>query len=167
MDKQQAIEAHRQAAEALSDIGTTIVHHMQTIRECDRIRDDHELTTFHIYKLYNYAKSLHDCILEIYQITEEQLQEYVAKEERFQRIFELMDLPYKEYLQTPEWQERRLRIIERDGHRCQVCNSPDRLNVHHRDYTRRGYENDADLTTLCQKCHQVFHENSRLVRVKA
>lgn len=88
----------------------------------------------------------------------------IAREARLQ---ELHSMPYHTYLQTPEWKERRLLILERDGYRCQICNSPDRLNVHHRDYTRRGYENDTDLTTLCQGCHQVFHENSRLVRIEA
>jgi len=74
-------------------------------------------------------------------------------------------MPYRDYLRTPEWQERRKRILERDGYHCQVCNASEHLNVHHRDYTRRGYEYDSDLTTLCQDCHQVFHENGRLVKV--
>ncbi len=103
----------------------------------------------------------------IQYVTQEEWDEIVAQEQRKARLEELHTMPYREYLFTPEWQERRRRILERDEYRCQICNSPHRLNVHHRDYSRRGYENDTDLVTLCQGCHQVFHENGRLVRVEA
>lgn len=100
-------------------------------------------------------------------VTQEEWDEIVAQEQHKARLQELHTMPYRDYLLTPEWQATRKRILERDEYRCQICNSPHRLNVHHRDYSRRGYENDTDLTTLCQGCHQVFHENSRLVRVEA
>lgn len=100
-------------------------------------------------------------------ITQEEWDELQAQQKLKARLEELHTMPYPEYLQTPEWQERRLRILERDGYRCQVCNSPKYLNVHHRDYTRRGYEEDSDLTTLCKACHQTFHENGRLIKVEA
>jgi hypothetical protein len=64
---------------------------------------------------------------------------------------------YAEYLASPEWRERRDRAIERAEGRCQLCNSDKRLNVHHRTYERLGYERDADLTVLCEDCHQHFH----------
>src|SRR6266568_2945210 len=163
----QAVEIHREAVEAIVNLGPIIANHIQTIRKCDRIRGDPENTNYHIYQLTHWTESIHELIRFAYQLTEIQVQEIVAREAKIERIIELVELPYKEYLLTPEWQERRQRILKRDGFRCQVCNSPERLNVHHRDYTRRGYENDTDLTTLCQGCHQVFHENSRLVRVEA
>jgi replicative DNA helicase len=74
-----------------------------------------------------------------------------------QRITELKTMPYEEYLQTPEWMERRALMIERAGNRCQVCNSGEDLNVHHRTYERRGNEDPGDLTVLCQQCHAWFH----------
>jgi replicative DNA helicase len=74
-----------------------------------------------------------------------------------QRITELKTMPYEEYLQTPEWTERRALMIERAGNRCQVCNSGEDLNVHHRTYERRGNEGPGDLTVLCQPCHALFH----------
>ena len=85
------------------------------------------------------------------------------------RLAELRAMPYEEYLQTPEWGERRDFMLQQAGNRCQVCNSPEDLNVHHRTYERRGNEEHGDLTVLCQSCHAWFHyrmnEHERLHHV--
>lgn len=103
---------------------------------------------------------------ESFRLTSEQVQEIVEEVEekrRQDRLTYLATMPYKEYLLTPEWQARRLRILERDGYRCQLCNATNTtFNVHHKTYARRGNEDDTDLITLCQDCHSIFHENSRL-----
>ncbi len=78
-----------------------------------------------------------------------------------QRIQELRTMPYLDYLQTPEWAAKRQQILDRDGHRCRVCNSTEQLNVHHRTYERRGDEDLDDLTTLCQPCHEYFHSREK------
>lgn len=76
-----------------------------------------------------------------------------------QRIRELATMPYKEYLQTPEWKETRKRALKRAGFSCQLCNSKDKiLNVHHRTYERRGNEQNNDLIVLCEDCHRKFHD---------
>lgn len=75
------------------------------------------------------------------------------------RLQELRTMPYQAYLQTPEWQEKRDQALERSGHRCQLCNSDDSLNVHHRTYERRGNEELSDLTVLCRQCHNLFHDH--------
>ena len=50
-------------------------------------------------------------------------------------------MPYRSYLQTPEWQAKRGRALQRAGYRCQVCTgSGGPLDVHHRTYARRGAE---------------------------
>lgn len=67
-------------------------------------------------------------------------------------------MDYFLYLKSPEWAQKREAAIERAGSRCQVCNSPDRLNVHHRTYERIGCEIAGDLTALCEECHQLFHD---------
>lgn len=69
----------------------------------------------------------------------------------------LAELPYPDYLLTPEWQERRRIILKRAGYRCQVCNRDRQLHVHHRTYERRGVELPGDLTALCDECHALFH----------
>lgn len=80
------------------------------------------------------------------------------EEQRERRIRELASMPYAKYLQTPEWADRRARKITEAGSRCQLCNSEKRLEVHHRTYERRGAELDSDLTVLCRKCHEKFHD---------
>lgn len=79
------------------------------------------------------------------------------------RLRELATMPYYDYLQTPEWAERRKRAMKRAGYRCQVCNAYGvQLNTHHRTYERRGNEWDKDLITLCRTCHEIFHQNGQL-----
>ena len=73
------------------------------------------------------------------------------------RIQELKAMPYSEYLLTPEWQTKREQALERARHRCQLCNSAEHLNVHHRTYERLGNEDIEDLTVLCKACHEHFH----------
>jgi hypothetical protein len=79
-----------------------------------------------------------------------------------ERGCELAAMPYPEYLQTPEWRERGRIKREQAAHRCQVCNSTDKLHVHHRTYGRRGVEHPADLIVLCDGCHKLFHDNGKL-----
>jgi hypothetical protein len=71
---------------------------------------------------------------------------------------------YHAYLLSPEWKARRDAQIRDAGGRCQVCNSPDRLNCHHRTYERIGRELPEDLVVLCEVCHGIFHRNGRLAQ---
>ena len=71
-------------------------------------------------------------------------------------------LTYSEYLKTEGWKTRRAAAIKRAGNHCQVCKSPDRLEVHHNTYERLGHERAADLVVLCRSCHQTFHDNGEL-----
>lgn len=65
---------------------------------------------------------------------------------------------YDAYLRTEAWTRKRDIAIERAGRRCQVCNAPNDLEVHHRTYERVTHEADGDLTVLCARCHRFFHE---------
>jgi hypothetical protein len=80
----------------------------------------------------------------------------------FQRVAVLAAMPYDEYLRTDHWRWMRRRALVAADERCQLCNAPNALEVHHRTYDRRGRENDADLTVLCGECHAVFHEHRKL-----
>ena len=80
------------------------------------------------------------------------------------RLHELRTMPYRLYLQTPEWRERRGRQLATAAYRCQVCNARDRLQVHHRTYERRGAEYNRDLIVLCDGCHELFHRNGKLAK---
>lgn len=93
--------------------------------------------------------------------TKEQYRQWEIQ--RQQRLDFLHTMPYYDYLQTPEWQDTRKRAMKRAGFRCQVCNAYGvRLNVHHRTYERRGYEENRDLIVLCENCHGIFHINGKL-----
>lgn len=79
------------------------------------------------------------------------------------RLRELKTMPYQQYLDSPEWKERRAARLKAAGYACQVCNGRNKvLNVHHRTYIRRGEEYARDLVVLCQDCHHMFHRNGSL-----
>lgn len=90
------------------------------------------------------------------------VREWLESEGLSRQIRAYKEMPYDSYLATSHWKVKRERAVTRDGYRCRVCNSPDRLNVHHRTYERIGEEVDSDLITLCQPCHQLFHDNGKL-----
>jgi len=70
-------------------------------------------------------------------------------------------MPYEEYLQTPEWRQRRDRALSRAGWRCTLCAAKDSLQVHHNCYDNVGEERDEDLTVVCQACHERQHLGDR------
>ncbi len=76
--------------------------------------------------------------------------------------YDTRTMPYREYLQTSEWQAARMQALRRADYRCQVCNRSGPLEVHHRTYERRGREAPQDLIVLCDRCHEVFHLHRRL-----
>ncbi len=75
------------------------------------------------------------------------------------RLIELKTMPYKEYLTSPEWKNTRQTALQRSGFRCQLCNRPGELNVHHRTYERLGEERNSDLIVLCSACHKRHHKD--------
>ena len=75
------------------------------------------------------------------------------------RLAELRAMPYNEYLQTPEWRERRESAVLAAKGKCSLCNGTgDTIHVHHRTYARRGMELPSDLIALCDKCHAKHHD---------
>ena len=52
------------------------------------------------------------------------------------------------------WREIRLAALDRDGHACTICQSVDRLQVHHVNPYRYSKDHSlGNLVTLCRKCH--------------
>src|SRR4051812_22187423 len=65
----------------------------------------------------------------------------------------LLALPYKDYLKTMHWQEKRRRAMLRAGGVCQRCHHESRLlEVHHLTYARIGREREVDLLVVCDSC---------------
>lgn len=64
------------------------------------------------------------------------------------------------YYESEEWKRTRLRMLRRDDHRCQCCGAAAEC-VHHIVYDRLGAENDLDLISLCNQCHDAIHREQR------
>lgn len=69
-----------------------------------------------------------------------------------------MYITYAEKLKSPEWIERKNKILARDLYRCQNCGKNNRiLEVHHLDYLGDNepweYPDDM-LLALCYECHR-------------
>lgn len=68
---------------------------------------------------------------------------------------------YREMLALPQWQKRRLQMLERAGWKCVECGAEEQqLHVHHKRYVAGAkpleYEDD-DLAVLCERCHEKAH----------
>ena len=64
---------------------------------------------------------------------------------------------YKDYLHSDVWRGKREKKLKEVDDRCQLCYSPDKLQVHHRTYDRIFNERLGDLIVLCKDCHETFH----------
>ena len=70
-------------------------------------------------------------------------------------------MTYGEQLKHPNWQKRRLQMLEAAGWACRCCESKEvTLHVHHKKYVkgRMAWEySDSELEVLCEPCHQGEH----------
>jgi hypothetical protein len=70
----------------------------------------------------------------------------------------LEHLSYDEYLKTPHWERIREAMLWLADYRCQVCKSPEGVEVHHASgYGCLGAERPEDLVVLCSYHHRLFH----------
>ena len=64
-------------------------------------------------------------------------------------------------IKSPQWQRRRLEVMQRDDFTCQMCGEKENtLHVHHLRYVNgRNYweYDDWELITLCEECHSAEH----------
>ena len=52
------------------------------------------------------------------------------------------------------------RVMERDGWRCQVCGSRQKLQMHHKQLrSQQGSDSDLNLITLSAGCHEGLHRS--------
>ena len=68
---------------------------------------------------------------------------------------------YAELLKKPQWQKRRLQMLEKAGWRCVECGAEEQqLHVHHKRYiagAKPWEHEDDDLAVLCEQCHEKAH----------
>jgi N6-L-threonylcarbamoyladenine synthase len=75
----------------------------------------------------------------------------------------------EEYQQGPqlEYQNVREYVLHRDGHKCRNCGQGDRkFHVHHLESRMNGGDRPDNLITLCDKCHQEYHQGKIKLKTK-
>ena len=80
---------------------------------------------------------------------------------------EISGKEYQEGDQLGFWNVREY-ILFRDGHKCQGkkgCKGKI-LNVHHIESRKTGGDSPDNLITLCEECHQAFHEGKLKLNLK-
>ena len=51
-----------------------------------------------------------------------------------------------------------LKVMKRDGWRCQICGSGRNLQVHHKQLrSQQGLDDELNLISLCAGCHERLH----------
>lgn len=66
-------------------------------------------------------------------------------------------IDYNKYLDSPQWREKRARVLKRDGGLCQCCLKNMATQVHHKSYEfvdLKGSEPAFDLVAICGPCHE-------------
>ncbi len=70
----------------------------------------------------------------------------------------VLGMTYAQYLASDHWKEVRRRYKASDlPQDCLGCGES-RVDLHHRTYTRLGFEQLTDLIPLCRECHQKVHD---------
>jgi hypothetical protein len=68
---------------------------------------------------------------------------------------------YNAYLWSPEWRDRRARVMQRAGTLCEGCLEQRATQVHHLTYERKYREMLFDLVAVCDNCHAEIHPHLR------
>ena len=61
-------------------------------------------------------------------------------------------------LDPEHYRELKLKILERDGWKCQHCGRRDQLQIHHIILrSQLGADGEENLIVLCSGCHRSLH----------
>jgi hypothetical protein len=76
-------------------------------------------------------------------------------------------LSYSEQLKHPNWQRKRLAVLDAAGWKCATCDASEKtLHVHHKQYVkgRLPWEYEVvELEALCEDCHEEAHKAKALI----
>ena len=74
--------------------------------------------------------------------------------------YRLQKLPYQEFLASDFWRDVRETLIQRVGRKCERCGAKSHLQVHHKDYLYRAFEDfyPERMEVLCRQCHKGHHD---------
>ena len=99
---------------------------------------DEGIIKAHSDKINNYAKSLNETL--------KSLEKQGMRDK------------YYEYLGSPEWMHKRLKVLNRDRYICQACLEKTAHIVHHLTYAHIFNEPLFDLVSVCEECHKSIHK---------
>ena len=81
---------------------------------------------------------------------------------------QMATMTYKEQLQHPNWQRKRLEALESAGFECENCGDKETmLHVHHKRYVkgRKAWEYElTELHVLCAPCHESEHGDQDAIK---
>ena len=64
---------------------------------------------------------------------------------------------YQGYLHSDHWKSKRNEALTHFKHRCVICHSKAKLQVHHLTYKNIGNESIRELIVACGDCHKLIH----------
>ena len=64
---------------------------------------------------------------------------------------------YYEYLESPQWKEKRRAVLQRDNYVCQACLHRRASQAHHLTYEHIYNEPLFELVAVCSTCHEKLH----------
>lgn len=80
---------------------------------------------------------------------------------------QMTKLTYAEQLKHPNWQRKRLEVLEHYRFTCFGCGSTEKtLHVHHKQYIkgRKAWEYELEnFEALCEDCHKETHDHKELL----
>ena len=87
-----------------------------------------------------------------------------GKEKRRQVVVKEMD--YYSYITSSFWYKRRADYFQVYDKRCAICDTTQRITLHHKHYGTLRNERDKDLVSLCWKCHERYHNTHKVATIK-
>ena len=118
---------------------------LENVSNIDRIKE----WDYSLYK--DYHTNLNKIFYEI------QLAQENERQDKQNRWWEW----YNNYLNSPEWREKRERVLERDNYRCRACEDEQATEVHHLTYNHVGSEPLFELVSVCNFCHEMITKLDR------
>ena len=91
--------------------------------------------------------------------TENKFKELTFIKQQFQYYKNSIYFKYYEYLNSPEWKEKRNLVLQRDNFTCQRCKKEPADDVHHISYHTIYKESLTDLLSVCRNCHLEIHKS--------
>lgn len=135
--------------------GGTVVY--EQCRQCGKASKD-ALPSRHLSPAEKMALPRFDeTAREAYIARKSQQREVVRRSARLNRSGPWWER-YNAYVKTPQWQDKRVRVLQRDNYVCQGCLKRPATEAHH---TKAGYDHLEheplfELVALCGVCHKAL-----------